>query len=280
MNSILKKYLFISHITPSSKRSALRQELFNVMQNSMHQQTYTNWKALWIGESENENAKIKEVAILKKEDLSTIYLREDVLDYLNDCDYIIKLDDDDIILPNTLSQASIIDFDCYADAYHTFYDISSGCLTQNKRPWIAATCIHKKEHAMMHQTKSIKAENFINSIFYGEHGKDWINYYKNKHIVYCDKSSPIYVRVLSPSSITAGAKKFPLTSITDVDMNLYYKYLKTFGIWNTIKLESFNSFKKDLSNAWQNFSQKNQSPIIGISIKEKIKYTLKTLLRK
>lgn len=246
----------------------------------MHQQSYTHWKALWIGESENDNGKIKEVAILKKEDLSTIYLRQDVIDYINDCDYIIKLDDDDVILPDTLKQASTISFDCYADGYHTFYDISSGNLTQDKRPWIAATCIHKKEHAMMHQTELTKATNFINSIFYGEHGKDWIKYYRNKNIVYSDKNSPIYVRVLSPSSITAGAKKFPLTSIKDVDMNLYYTYLKGFGVWHTLKLSDFNCFKEDLSNAWNNFSGKSQSPIVGISLKDKLKFILKTLLRK
>lgn len=274
-----KKFLFISHITPLAKRSQLRQHLFDVMQQSLYQQNYTNWKALWIGETERLNGNIKEIAITKREDLATIYLRQDVLDYINDCDYIIKLDDDDIILPNTLQQAATLNFDCYCDEHHTFYDISSGNLTQQKRPWIAATCIHKKEHALMHQNGLQIAENFINSIFYGEHGKDWIAYYKNKNIIYTNKLNPVYVRVLSPTSITAGAKVFPLKTLTDVDMTMYYNYLKTFGIWQNTNLPQFTNFKNDLSNAWFQFAKIQQTKIKGISITDKLKAILKSILK-
>lgn len=249
------------------------------MQKSLYNQSYTNWKALWIGEKEFEDDHIKEVKVNGKNELSYVYSRKDVLDYINDCDYIVKLDDDDIILPNTLQIASQLDFDCYCDAYHTFYDISSGVLTQQNRPWIASTCIHKKEHALIHQNGEKRADNFINSLFYGNHAKDWIAFYKSKKIIYADKKNPVYVRILSPTSITAGAKTFPVKSVNDIDMTHYYKYLKEFGVWHNVVLNQFEQFKNDLSANWYNFSHLKQSPIKGISFFEKTKAKIKMYLK-
>ena len=93
----MKKYLFITHLTPIVKRSVLRQNMFEVMQQSLLDQSYKNWKALFIGEKEEVSGNIKEVAVLNENDLSEVYLRKDVLDYIKDCDYIVKLDDDDVI---------------------------------------------------------------------------------------------------------------------------------------------------------------------------------------
>lgn len=274
----LKKFLFITHLSPVSIRSSLRQELIETMQQSLYNQSYTHWKALWIGEKEFYDGKIKEVQITQKGDLSLIYQRKDVLDYINDCDYIIKLDDDDIILPNTLEIASKLDFDIYCDKYHTFYDISSGYLTQQKRHWIASTCIHKKDNALTHQNGGQRADNFINSIFYGEHGKDWIAFYKNKKIVYANKDTPVYVRVLSPTSITAGAKIFPVKSINDIDITQYYKYLKHFGAWNQLRLKQFEIFRQKLQQSWESFARAKQIPIQGISMFQKLKSKIKSYL--
>ncbi len=274
-----KRFLFITHLSPESIRSSLRQGMIDTMQKSLYAQSYTNWKALWIGEKEFEDKKIKEVAVKDKRALSEIYLRQDVLEYINDCDYIVKLDDDDIILPNTLDIASKSDFDMYCDKYHTFYDITSGVLTQQDRSWIASTCIHKKEHAFMDRTDNKATHNFINSLFYGEHGKDWIGYYKNKNMVFANRKNPVYVRVLSPTSITAGAKTFPVKSVNDIDINHYYKYLKQFGVWKHVIISQFEQFKNDLSTSWFNFSHLQQSPIQGISFLEKVKATIKSYVK-
>jgi hypothetical protein len=274
------KFLFITHLTPVSKRSVLREKMFGIMQESLHKQTYKHWKALFIGEKEALAGKIKEVDITKSNDLSNIYLRTDVLEYINECDYIVKLDDDDVILPKTLEIASKFEFDCYCDAYHTFYDITSASLTQQKRSWIAATCIHRKEHAIMHQNGKQIADNFIHSIFYGEHGRDWINYYKHKNLIYAKRNNPLYVRILSPTSITAGAKVFPVKSMNDVDMNDYYNYLKEFGAWNKFSISEFDFFKYELSTHWEAFSGTKTSPVPGISFFEKLKAKVKYALNK
>lgn len=252
--------------------------MFDVMQQSLHNQTYKNWKALFISERESENDNIKEVDVTGEYNLSNIYLRPDVVAYLNDCDYMVKLDDDDVILPHTLEIASKFNFDCYCDLYHTFYDVSSSLLTQQKRSWIAATCIHKKEHAVMDQKKNDRAENFINSIFYGEHGRDWIAYYKNKNILYANRNTPLYVRVISPTSITAGAKKFPIKTIDDIDMEHYYVYLKQFGAWNNLTINEFIKYKNQLIIDWKAFSGKTVSSIPNILLCQKIKERIKYIL--
>jgi len=275
-----KSFLFITHLTPKAKRSVLRQNLIDIMKKSLFKQTYSNWIALWLGEEESEEDKIKIVDISNEGSLEKVYLRKDVISLIDNADYIVKLDDDDIIIPDTLERTLKIDFDCYCDRYHTFYDISSGWITQQKRKWIASTCIHKKEHAIKDLKNNTKdSDNFIHSLFYGEHGKDWINYYKNKKIVYAPRTNPVYIRVLSPTSITAGAKIFPVQKITDIDFNHYYSYLKEFGSWNYYTINSdIKYFEKELSSAWKNFIGSEQVPIKGISFKQKIKDRIKYFL--
>lgn len=274
-----KRFLFITHLSPLAIRSSLRQGLIESMEKSLHAQTYTNWKALWIGEKESFDGKIKEVILADKKNLSEVYTRKDVLNYINDCDYIVKLDDDDIIMPNVLEIASKLEFDCFCDEYHTFYDITSGTITQQKRNWLASTCIHKKEHALKNIGNDEVAPNFAVSLFYGNHARDWIAFYKGKNICYTDRNSPVYIRVLSPTSITAGAKVFPVKSFADIDMDHYYQYLKQFGAWNKFYLKQFESNKKDLKANWEKFAKKAQAPIKGISFFEKTKAKLRDILK-
>jgi len=274
----MKKFLFITHLSPRAIRSPLRQGLIEQMERSLHAQSYPHWKALWIGEEEYQSDRIKIVAVPDKQALSQVYLREDVKQYLHDCDYLVKLDDDDVILPHTLEIASKLDFDCYCDAWHTFYDVSSGVVTQEKRAWIASTCIHKKEHALMGHTTHEPAGNFINSLFYGEHGRDWIGYYKNKRMVHADRKTPVYVRVLSPTSITAGARVFPVKTFADIDMAPYYHYLKQFGAWNKAAIRGFDAATGPLRHTWEAFSGLKQRPIPGISFYRKLKDKVKALI--
>jgi hypothetical protein len=248
-------FLFITHLTPRSKRSALREELLRLMERSLHAQSYPNWKALWVGESEDVNGKITTVDISKAGSLQKLYLRPEIKDLIEWADYIVKLDDDDIILPHTLEIASGFEFDCYCDRFHTFYDLTTGESTQQLRPWIAATCIHKKEHAISLKKGNGTAENFIDSLFYGEHGADWIAYYQHRNIRYANPSTPVYVRILSPTSKSSGAIIFPANSIHDMDLKTYDNYLLRFGSWNSYRIRNFDDYEPELKTIWMDFSR-------------------------
>ncbi len=249
-----KKFLFITHVTPVAKRSATRAGLFNLMQHALHAQTYTHWKALWIGEEETDNGKIKIVNRFSVKTLFDLYARQDLKELIEWADYIIKVDDDDIILPHTLEIASKLEFDCYCDRFHTFYDFATGRTTQQARPWIAATCIHKKEHAITLNKGSGIAGNFSQSLFYGEHSADWIAYYQSKKIIYANPTSPVYVRILSPTSQSAGAKKYPVNSTSDTDMDAYRAYVRRFGSWNNCSICNWDEYPSQLKKLWKNFS--------------------------
>jgi hypothetical protein len=249
-----KKFLFITHLTPAAKRSETRAGLLRLMQQSLEDQTYIHWKSLRIGEEEFDNGKIKIVNRFSVKTLFDLYAREDLKALIDWADYIVKVDDDDIVLPHTLELASQLEFDCYCDRFHTFYDFSTGRTTQQSRSWIAATCIHKKEHAITLNKGTSIAENFSQSLFYGEHGVDWIAYYHSKKIVYAHPTTPVYVRILSPTSQSAGAKIYPVSSTRDADMNAYRNYVRRFGSWNYYPIRNWSAYPAQLKILWERFS--------------------------
>jgi hypothetical protein len=271
-----KKFLFITHITPKAKRSALREALLELMDESLKTQTYTEWKALRIGEEERTDGPIQTVDASNAESLRAVYLRPDVKALIDWADYMVKLDDDDIILPHTLEIASKLEFDLYADRFHTFHDLTTGRTTQQMRLWIAATCIHKKEHAITLNRGEGVADNFINSLFYGEHGRDWIAYYAKRNIRFAHPTTPVYVRVLSPSSKSSGAITFPAHSLADVDLQAYAAYVRGFGSWNRYPIRNFASYLPKLQKIWCAFSQRGLERVpcasIVLRVKEIVRY--------
>lgn len=228
--------------------------MLRLMEQALEEQTYTHWKSLRIGEEEFENDKIKVVNRFSVKTLFELYAREDLKSLIDWADYIVKVDDDDIVLPHTLEIASKLDFDCYCDLYHTFYDFSTGRTTQQARPWMAATSIHKKEHAITINKGIGIADNFSQSLFYGEHGADWITYYRDKKIVYAHPTTPLYVRILSPTSQSAGAKVYPVSSTRDTDMNAYRNYVRRFGSWNSYPIKNWEKYPAELKILWEKFS--------------------------
>jgi hypothetical protein len=276
-----KKFLFITHLTPKAKRSALREGLLELMDESLKAQTYTEWKALRIGEEERTEGPIQTVDAASAESLRAVYLRPDVKALIDWADYIVKLDDDDIILQHTLEIASNLEFDLYADRFHTFHDLTTGRTTQQQRPWIAATCIHKKEHAITLNRGEGVADNFINSLFYGEHGRDWIAYYAKRNIIFAQPTTPVYVRVLSPSSKSSGAIAFPAHSLADIDLQAYAAYVRGFGSWNRYPIRNFSHYLPKLQKIWCAFSQRGLEGVprasVMLRVKELVRYIIHRL---
>src|SRR5688572_29071712 len=122
----MKSFLFITPLTPACFLTPLRKELFSLFLDSLKKQTYDNWEALLFGEEERIEGKIK---FIKTEAVSKSDKFLVAIDYLrslnNKPDYVIRIDDDDLISPNVLKHVSQFDFDCYADKYHAFYDLTT-----------------------------------------------------------------------------------------------------------------------------------------------------------
>ncbi|TAJ08639.1 glycosyltransferase family 2 protein [Marinilabiliaceae bacterium JC017] len=211
--------VFIIPRTPSMYRNQLREQLWQQTIISLENQTYKKWIALVIDEKNLTNGKFQHIKSTARKKGEKIQHALNIIEtWKKKPDYLIRLDDDDLISPNALENIQNKNFDVAADTYHTFYDITSGLFCQTQRPWLANTVIHKYEHA-------IKIMDNGKPLLDQDHSKEWHQYYKNKNIYSFLKQNPLYCRILSNTSVTSA-----------LDSN-YIKYVQSFGFWkNKIKL--------------------------------------------
>ncbi|MCW3071663.1 MAG: hypothetical protein JWO44_1553 [Bacteroidetes bacterium] len=245
----MKTFLFITTLTPSSLLSPLRASLFDLYKDSLNGQTYPNWQALLIGEEEKKQGRIiykKTDAVSKGDKLKVAY--EYLLSLEVKPDYIIRLDDDDLISQYALEYAGGLDFDCCSDLYHSFYDIASGLTSQQHRDWLPNTIIHKYEHAVAAYGDSGLP------LFNQDHSQAWHRYYAGKKIHFVPKKHPVYLRVLSPTTITSKIDPLHSEKFENIDMNAYSAYLKGFGKWRNFNLCDFECYRPQLLQTWEEFS--------------------------
>lgn len=254
----MNKFLFLTHSTPLSKRTSLRHSLNRIYIQALISQSYANWNVAVLGDSIASDD--DRFHFFDLPDVSTAEKHKHVLDLfksdsfkklLDSADYIVKLDDDDIISPSLLDTLKEFNGDLYYDSYHTFFDITKGSLTQQKRPWIASTCVHKKEHALA-EWKSEGASS-VGNLLYSDHSKSWHLYYSKYNIQDAARKHPVYMRILSPSSITA-AHTAASSNDTAVAFN---EYLKKFGNWDAVPVNDFDCYMELLHQVWKNFSGKS-----------------------
>jgi hypothetical protein len=261
-----KSFLFLVPLTPSRLMTPLRSLLFEQFLKGLQSQRYENWSAILIGEHEGTEGKVKYCRIMaESKEIKLIFAREYIRGLTVKPDYIIRIDDDDIINPYILEKVSKIEFDCYADRFHTFYDIISGEISLQSRPFLANTVIHHYDHAIAEigedKTPLIQSDHSF-----------WINYYQSKRCVYAGKYFPVYLRVLSPTTITNGIfnktgsthslyssfkeKVVKLVEAPNIDLSAYAGYLGSHGrfTWLNRKRLPFHSALENLDRQWEVFS--------------------------
>ncbi len=259
---IMKKFLFITHITPVAKRTVLRQGLIDCYFKALEAQRYGDWQVVIMGEENKEDGKFHyfDLGKVSREEkfhvVKSILQSERFQKIVRGIDYVIKLDDDDIISPTILEKVSTLDADIYFDKFHSFYEITSGMITQQERNWMASTCIHRKE-CIFSEWNGVGA-SAVGNLLYTEHHLAWHEYYKNKRKVIADRNDPVYLRVLSPTSITSGALAGPPANIGEINFEKYISYLKNFGDWSTAQLFTFQFMLPELSHVWKQFAGKEQ----------------------
>src|ERR1022692_1193725 len=102
-----REFLFVTTLTPTRLLTPLRQKLFELYKLSLLNQTYKNWKVLLIGEEESVDGNF--IRIKSNEEWKILKLQY-ALNYIEKLekkpDYVLRLDDDDIISPFALEKAS------------------------------------------------------------------------------------------------------------------------------------------------------------------------------
>lgn len=224
----MSEFIFIIPRTPKAYKTKIREDLWEITQQSLINQTYSSWKALVVCDDFDEKSADERIIYIRSEALKKGEKIEEAINYINNnnfkVDFLIRLDDDDIMLPDSLKESLNYDFDVYGDRYHSYYDLSSGLSSIVKRKWLANTVIHKASHAL--KISEDKGLHIINH----DHSLKWHRYYKDKKLVYAHKNSPIYIRIISP------------VSVTSIESNDYINYLSFFGKWKFTSPVTFNDY--------------------------------------
>jgi hypothetical protein len=238
---MMKKFLFVIPQSPSVSLSPFRKSLIDTSIASLKGQQSSDWEAVFLGEEKktDNNFNYLNLGGVSKEEklhhfIDWIRMQE------NKPQFIIRFDDDDVISPFVLSKANELDFDCYADRHHYFYDTSSGTCSAQIRPWLANTVIHKTEHALAEFGEYHKGVSGSRkpALLQNDHSKTWHEYYKDKKIIFTSKEQPVYLRNLSPTSITGNAG------------NAYENYRKQFGTWDAAVPAGFESYVTEMRKIW------------------------------
>ncbi|MBI4930127.1 MAG: glycosyltransferase family 2 protein [Bacteroidetes bacterium] len=247
----MKKFLFFVALTPTQLLTPLRKNLFLQFLNALENQTYQNWQAILIGEEEKNDGRIiykKTYLKTKSEKLISAY--KYFLTLREKPDYIIRLDDDDLISPNVLQKVVTcsVDFDCYADKYHAYYDVVSGQVCHVQNAWMPNTIIHKTNHAISSYTHDAKPLVLL------DHSKYWMEYYLGKRIIWENKTTPVYLRIMSPTSITSGMSSQSIMNFSTDILNNYHRKTKGIGKWKNEQPEEFANYINVLKNDWKKIS--------------------------
>lgn len=233
----MKSFLYIIPRTPRQLRTPIRNFLWHHTKRALNNQNYENWQALVIDDQDIVEGNIQYIvstAVRKGEKIQ--HALKIVEGWEHKPDYVIRLDDDDLVAPNALSLIENKSFDVAVDEFHTFYELRSGFFCQTRRPWFANTIIHKYEHA-----KAIMPDG--RPLLDQDHARVWHNYYSGKQIHKFPKETPLYLRILSPGTVT---------SQQDDD---YLNYVLSFGSWkkNLSLQKYFNSelFKRPIDHIFR-----------------------------
>ena len=239
-------FIFVIPLTPEDSLTPLRRELQKFCIHSLISQNYPEWKALLIGSNLPKGAEDDRFIHLSKEGYKELKLQYAVK-YIQETnlksDYIIRLDDDDLINPSILKHYANSQADVIVDLYQWFIEWESKRVSKDFKPWFANTVFHKRKHALAEFGVIAREEvSQINSyvpLIATNHAL-MHSYYKGKNIKFAPGNRPIYLRVINPDSITSN------------NGESYQGYLRNFGLWKKqvpvdfVELKAENRLKKDI----------------------------------
>ncbi len=149
-----------------------------------------------------------------------------ILDKNIECDYLIRLDDDDIFNPSILRELQYAKFDIFVDRQQFFWNSETKQISNKTWYWFANTTIQKREHALQKWEDVMDMHPNKLYVITKDHSSIHV-YYQDKKILFSKSKSPLYIRSISNSSITA------------YNASSKESYLNSFGNWSTNNLKSY-----------------------------------------
>jgi len=224
----MNSFIIVTTYAPESMKSGtLRNAVFEAFYANLKSLNYPKLTCLLVGpkpaKQEGSIYWIKSTGQTKGEKL--IDARNYLLEHNLRSDYITRLDDDDFIRADALHDFAHATGDVLCDKAHAFMDLTTGKFSCQERPWIANTALHRFDHAF--QITPCSDESGL--MFNCNHADCWLPYYQDKHIEYTSRQNPLYVRLLSPTSITSSGSTSIASSQVNFDYRGFKKYVRTFG---------------------------------------------------
>lgn len=219
----------------------MRDFLFEVMLLSLRKQESNNWQAFILGEEEAEEGNIRYFSSSGVSKTEKILEALRLIDKQNPPEYLIRLDDDDVIHPGALLKYEHAQADVIADKFHWFYNMYTDRFISNDYTWMANTVFHKYEHAIADSGNGMP-------VIAGDHSKVFHEWYTGKNIVYTSKKNPLYMRILSPTCLTlANVYQSDTVNYSFDDLNRQVKKIarwRRFGFWHPFGVKWFSPFRK------------------------------------
>jgi hypothetical protein len=241
------RFLFIVPLTPETRLTEGRRRLQEICISALSGQKYDLWQAILIGSkmpaaAANESRFIHlEYEALKEEKLqyASDYIHNSGINF----DYVIRLDDDDIICPMVLERLKDRDFNIFVDLYHSFWTPVSNRVAQTVRFWFPNTFVIKREIAfsVYGAFPGGNHRNLRGAPYVIENEHNVIHQFfedRKLEVDFASRKYPVYLRSISGESITANSAG---------DQESYYR---GFGSWNTNVLADFG-FLKPLGGDYQ-----------------------------
>jgi len=238
----LNSFLIIIAHTPGPYRTAFRDLLFARCLESLQNIQYDLWECWVISDETKQTGNIKFLdfpAVTKKEKI--IAALDHYTETRQSFDYVMRLDDDDLISPHIFQRMSGVSCDAIYDPTQVLYDLVNDRFFFARYPWYANSVIHKMEHALHAFTNP---EPYMLA---GDHDQTFHIYYQDKHRVVTHLWSPAYVRIYHPD--TASINKFTNAA---GKKNAYRELLKRprswnrFRFWLPLGIPWFNSYRVHL----------------------------------
>lgn len=221
------KYVFLIPRTPKRFRKSSRDSLWSICKSALIQQKSNNWLAIVIGDCDGEELDSKHFKCLPYDDFDKIDKLRTGLNYIQSWnqkpEYLIRLDDDDIISPSILDYINNtkVQFDCYTDARQAVIDVVFLKISHFKANWFPNTVIHSYHHAI----QRCGPQNEI--LILQHHDEFWHSYYSEKRILKVTRKNQIYYRLLSPFSITSTSNNKEIGNL----WTQHLSYLNGYGPW-------------------------------------------------
>lgn len=231
--------VFLTSGTPAERRTSLQADLWSLSSRVFLENSDRKDFEVWLlGEKVSPGYPFVPVACHGQSRMDKLSAGSNLLKKNRDrFQYVIRFDDDHLLNPRFFDLISDAQpFDILHDEQHVFYDLLSGQLSIQQRPWIARSAVHHISNALEH----IAVQRDPAPLITQNHSQTWHHFYRDKQTKTTEKVNPLSIRILYPDWFNRE-----LAGDTP-ERRQYNQFLSQFGTWDAEFPEGFENYREQL----------------------------------